>query len=741
MSRRLGWLLALIMMVLGIGLRLLDPAPIQALRGLVFDAYQKFDPRPYKPSPIRIIDIDDESLSRLGQWPWPRTVLGEMVERLRQAGVATIGFNVVFAESDRTSPARMIESIRNLDLPPAVQDALGGLDLPDNDVLFAASVAGGGVVTGFAASGHRTQATPTLKAGFAHAGDNPLPFLEAVPGAIPTLAPLEAASAGNGGLIARPDPDGVYRRIPLFFRIGGDIYPSLAAEVLRVAQGANTFLIKSSGASGVVSFGDPTGIDSVKIGSFVVPTDPSGKIWLYDTGPVPERSMPAWRVFDPAYDLSSLEGMIVLVGATAAGLGDAVATPVSPVTSAPVLNAQILEQIVHQTFLGRQIWAEGAEVLFLAVLCLLLTLSFMPRRIGAYLSTSLGAIGVIGAVGASWWAFTEHSLLFDPVYPILVGSVVYLINAVFSYMVSETERREVRGAFGRYVAPELVDEIAADPDVLKLGGIRREMTVLFCDVRGFTSFSEKVEPEILTQTLNRFLTVMTDELLSHRGTVDKYMGDAIMAFWNAPFEEPHHARKACLTALDMNAALPALNDALKTELAAGGVAFDGFRIGIGINTGPCLVGNMGSEQRFNYSVIGDSVNLASRLEGQTKEYKVPIIVGESTRDAAGDLAALELDLIRVKGKREAARIFAILGDAETARDDAFGRLVAAHEAMLSAYRGRAWNDARARIKACRLFAGGYGLDPLYDMYDARLSELAASPLPEDWDGVYVARGK
>lgn len=741
MRRWHGFLLAVIILAAGVGLRVADPTPIRILRLAVFDAYQRFDPRPYADSPVRLVEIGDESLARIGQWPWPRSVLAALVERLQGAGAAAIVFNLVLAEPDRTSPSRLIEGLGEGVDRDALARALADLDLPDNDAVLARAVAAGRVVTAFAATDRPAARAPARPSSFAHVGDDPRPFLHRFAGAVATLPGIEAAAAGNGLVSVVPDPDGVVRRLPLFATIGDDIYPSLAAEALRVAQGASLHTLKSSGARDVQSLGEATGVDSAKIGALVMPTDRRGELWLYDTGPVAERAVPAWQVLADNFDPARIEGRIAVIGVSAAGLADRFATPLDPVASGAILQVLALEQIVQGTFLGRPVWAIGGELLFLVVLGLVVALAFLPRRFGAVMSTVLGGTAVAAAVAFSWWAFTRHGLLLDPIYPVIVGTLVYLADAVVNYLVSESQRREVRAAFGQYVAPELVDELARNPGALRLGGERRDMTILFCDVRGFTEVSERLQPETLTHVLNMFLTRMTDRILERRGTIDKYMGDAIMAFWNAPLPDADHARHACATALAMQHALPAFNEELRAEAARLGANDVEFRCGIGLNTGPCLVGNMGSRQRFDYSVLGDSVNLASRLEGQCKTYDVPITVGEATREAAPGFAAVELDLIRVRGKQKAVRIYTLVGDEKTAADPRFRKLVAVHEAMLAAYRHRDWQTARGQIRVCRLHAEGFGLDGYYDVFNARIEELAADPPPDDWDGVYVARTK
>jgi len=296
----------------------------------------------------------------------------------------------------------------------------------------------------------------------------------------------------------------------------------------------------------------------------------------------------------------------------------------------------------------------------------------------------------------------------------------------------------VRAAFGRYLAPSLVDELAAYPEKLRLGGETRDMTLLFCDLRNFTAIAEQLDAESLTHLVNRFLTPMTEVILSRRGCIDKYMGDAVMAFWNAPLDDAEHPRHACEAALAMREALAALN----ADLVHGDGRLDRslppLAMGIGVNTGRCCVGNMGSDQRFDYSVVGDEVNLASRLEGQSRHYGVPIVVSEHTRARTPSLAYLELDSIRVKGKQHPIRIHALLGREDLASTASFRDLARQHAAMLAAYREQRWDDAAAALSACRRRASDLPLDELYRLHAMRIAAFREAPPPPDWDGVYVA---
>ena len=344
----------------------------------------------------------------------------------------------------------------------------------------------------------------------------------------------------------------------------------------------------------------------------------------------------------------------------------------------------------------------------------------------------------------SYWGFRDYGLLIDPVYPSLSMGVIFMASSMLKYLRSEAERRQIKGAFGLYVSPDFMQELTKNPDKLKLGGEVKELSVMFTDIRSFTTISESLTPEELIQLMNDFLTPMSNLVMENRGTIDKYMGDAMMAFWNAPLDDPDHARHACTVALKMNEALVPINERLKEKAEEEGKTAILLNAGIGINTGPCSVGNMGSKQRFAYSALGDAVNLASRLEGQTKSYGVNVLIGEDTQKSVPDLAVAELDLLQVKGKTKPVKIFTLLGNETVAAQDGYKSWMTSHQSMLAAYRiadfdcaAQDLNDAR---KAARNVIND-ALEAYYDMYAQRIAELIKNPPAEDWDGVFVAKSK
>jgi adenylate cyclase len=719
-----------------LGLRLVEPALVRDLRLQSFDQLQRLSPREYTDVPVRIIDIDDATLARVGQWPWPRTQVAKLVAGLTDLGAAAIAFDVVFAEPDRTAPARVLAGLVDARLSPDIRKALA--DLPDPDDVLAAEVARAPVVLGFALTNRPGPATPAIRHGLAHSGDDPRAFLAIYGGAVTNLTVLEEAASGNGSFAIERDRDGLIRQVPLLYRLGDELYPALALEALRVALGASTYLVRSSGASRLESFGEQTGIHSVRLTpDLTVPTDVEGRVWLHFTESTPLRYVSAWQVLDGSAPADKIEGHIVFVGTSAAGLQDLRATPLDPVAPGVSLHAELAEQILLGHHLRRPDWALGAELVFTIFWGVMLVL--LIRRTSAAWSAAIGVLGLLGAMYVSWLAFRQALLLIDPVFPSLAGAAVYLSGSLANYVMAESERARIRGAFSHYLSPALVKELAAHPELLRLGVEKRPMSVLFADLRGFTSLSEGLPPEELSYVLNCFLTPMTERLQEHRGTIDKYMGDCIMCFWNAPLDTPDHARHACMGALAMVAELTHVNQRLRNEAAARGRPHVPLQIGIGINTGDCCVGNMGSEQRFDYSTVGDEVNLASRLEGQSKHYGVTIVIGDNTRAAVPDIATLELDMIRVKGKQRPVRIHTLMGGPELAASPEFRAQRDMHDEMLRAYRSASFERALELTDHCSL--GAPTLDVLYSLYRVRIMHYLEEPPPKDWDFVYTAESK
>jgi len=740
---RLPLLASLLVLVAALVLRAADPAAVTRLRDVAFDSFQRIKPRVVPEDfPVRIVDIDEAALAAHGQWPWPRTLLARLNEKLVEKGALVIAYDVIFAEPDRTSIPRLARDLASFTDPDTLQRIM--TTFPDNDVVFAAALAGSRSVLGFGFEPVPRGIAPRRKNGFAAAGDDPRGFLPTWPGSVKPLDLLEQAARGLGSVNTDPDPssDGsVVRRVPMLFRLRGqsEPYPALAIETLRVAQDASTYIAKSSNASGEAAFGARTGLVSIKVGQLEVPTDAQGRITLYDSGHRPSRYLSAKAVLDGSAPADRIDGHIVFVGTSALGLKDLRNTPIAANVPGVEVHAQIVEQILSGTYLLRPDYATGLELLFILMLGALFVV-LVPRLSGGQMAL-VALAGIAIAVFGPWFAFSLGRRLIDPVYPAATLAAVYAVGSAFGFMQTEAERARIRGAFGMYLSPDLVAQLARQPDRLKLGGEQREITVMFTDVRGFTTIAEQFDPHGLTVFMNRFLTPMTDIILEARGTVDKYMGDNIMAFWNAPLELAPHARHGCEAALAMTDRLAELNVEWRREAHEQGRNHIPVMIGIGLNTGVASVGNFGSTQRFAYTLLGDSVNLAARLEGQCKTYAVGVIVGEATAIAAPEFALVELDLIKVKGKTEPERIFALAGDKAVARTPEFAAFLEKQEAFLVAYRAGDFEEALKRVRVAKVTAEAAGWHSGYhDAMRRRTKKLIAAP-PPIWDGVFVAKDK
>lgn len=744
MRRWLAILLPLVVLAGAVVIRAQDPQLIQELRLKVFDGYQSIKPREFKPdeTPARIVDIDEESLKRFGQWPWPRPLLATLVERLTQAGAALIVFDVVFAEPDRTSPTRLLQEWQSLgDAKSFAQLQVAGANLPDHDRLFADAIGRSAVILGFVALDQENDVKPRVKYGMAHMGDDPQQFVPRFNGAAANLDILSIKALGQASFNSLPDTDNIVRRVPFFISLNGKMYPTLVPETLRVAQGASTYRVKSSGASGEQAFGEQTGIVAVSIGDFEFPTDKQGALWLYDSGHQPDRFLPVWKVMGQEFDPADVEGRVIFIGTSAEGLRDIRSSPLATAVPGVELHVQALEQVFSGQFLNRPDWADGVEIIGMLLLGLIIYFGVRSKYVGALLTAVVGGVASGSAVAGSWIAFSEQGLLLDPIYPIFAGLGVYMVTSLQAYMQTESEKKQIRGAFSQYMSPDMVKKLADNPELLQLGGEMRDMTLLFCDIRGFTTISEQFDAHALTGFINKFLTPMTDVIMAREGTIDKYMGDCIMAFWNAPLDDEHHANHGVESAVAMMVRLKDLNEEIKAEAEAENKRFIPINIGIGLNTGIVCVGNMGSDQRFDYSVLGDDVNLAARLEGQSKTYGVDIVIGENTLKQLTQKATLELDLIQVKGKTEPVRIHCVLGLQDYLESDAFKKLQTQHIAMLSAYTEQRWDDALGLLDACRGLMGDKDLTVLYDLYEERVRDFMENPPGPDWDGVYVATSK
>ena len=646
------------------------------LRLFAFDTLQQISPRePIEDDPILIIDIDDESLSNLGQWPWPRDLLSKLVENTELA--LTTSFDIVFGERDRTGSDVLTEQYStSSNLVKELKK------IKPNDEVFAESMESHTtVVLGSAPNNKLVNEYIGPKFGLIIQGDSPKQFLPNYTGIQNNLPSLMDSAAGIGSMSIGGESS-IVRSLPTFEVVNGQIVPSLMLETLRVAIGASTYQIKSSNASGELAFGENTGINNIKLGNVIIPTNANGYLWLHSTYKENLNIVPAFDVIEDKFDKKFFVGKIVLIGTSASGLLDIRNTALEKDIPGVTVIAQGIQQILNGDFLVRPDWMEGAEFLFglfFSIFICLIIQYFGP--IGGLITFS---IANLSSLFGSFYGFNNLNLLIDPISPLIICLMSYLIITFFNFLFTELERSKVRTAFSQYLAPEMVSRLAESSESLKLGGERKNMTFLFSDIRGFTAISEsyKSNPEELTDLINNLLTVLSNEILKNNGTIDKYMGDCIMAFWNAPTDQIDHSDLALKASFDMEKALHEFNINFKEDKGME------LKIGIGINTGECIVGNMGSEKRFDYTVLGDPVNLASRLEGQSGTYGFQRIVGaETVNNLQTDACLFEVDLIQVKGKSEPVKIYTSFENFSLV-DDALMEFKNDHKNFLQSYRNQ-----------------------------------------------------
>lgn len=747
-------LVGIIMLGVLLALSRLDPYPVEFLREKSFDIYQQVKPR-VTPEPqdrlVTIIDIDERSLREVGQMPWPRSIIAQLVVNLHNMGVGVTAFDIVFAEPDRMNPSGVVDSLVGLD--EEVRQKI--LTLESNDEVLGRIVGQANVVLGQAGYWDLlpNDAGPPFKKSvavrkLAPGTPDPTEFLSEIPTLVRNLPVLEKGAKGVGMFSLNPSLDGIIREVPVISKHAGNLYPALSVEAIRVGFQVSTLMAEV----------DPFGIKGIGVApksrvkpkGLKIPTNETGMVRPHFAPHDQRLYVSAVDVLNGTVDKSKIAGKIAFVGTSAVGLLDIRSTPIDPLIPGVEIHAQMVENalaidraqgavVAAEKFLQRPDLIKGGEMLLIAAGGLLMII--LTPMLGATRSLIVFLILAGSAMGGSWYMFAEKRILLDATFAVVSSFLLYSTLTYLNFTREEAAKKQTRDAFSKYLSPDMVNVVAENPDQLKLGGQKRDMTLLFCDVRGFTTISEQFDAEGLTKLINKLLTPLTNVILDRKGTVDKYMGDCIMAFWNAPLDDAEHAKHGCLSALKMLEEMAPLNERLEQEAKEEGRKHIPLKVGIGLNSGECVVGNMGSDQRFDYSVLGDTVNLASRLEGQSKTYGVRVVIGEPTQLQVPTLATIELDLIKVKGKFEAVRIFSLLGDEEMAQSDEFQAFKAKVDDMLAKYRAQDWDGALAANAEARELGKAYEIDGLFDLYDGRINEYKANPPGEDWDGVFVATTK
>ncbi|MCC7410919.1 MAG: adenylate/guanylate cyclase domain-containing protein [Gammaproteobacteria bacterium] len=740
--RRQGIRIALSLSVLAfflIDLVWIDLPFIDQMENLAYDARVVVTTKSEPDDRIVIVDIDERSLTAEGRWPWPRDKIASLVEQLfEKYQVAVVAFDVVFAEADDSSGLLVLDRLAKGELAAVkpFQDKLAELRTSlDYDRIFAETIGRYPVVLGYYFNPPRPDGEaekigalppPTLIAG-TFAGRK-VAFRQAA-GYGANLDILQKNAAAAGHFLPSTDGDGIVRRVPLLYEYDGAYYEALSLAVARVAlhidQVTPRFAPVPWGAKR-----DYSGLEWLAIGNRSIPVDERVQTLIpYRGGQGSFPYVAATDVLHGTVDPGMLDGRIVLVGTTAPGLLDLRSTPVQNVYPGVEIHANLIAGIIDGKMKEKPAYTLGAEFIILTIVGLILAL-VLPFQ-SPLMATVVTVVVLIGSIAINQAVWSYGNLVLPIASGVMMIGLMFLLNMSYGYFIETRGKRQLTSLFGQYVPPELVDEMSRDPEAYSLEADSRELTVLFSDVRGFTTISEGLNPKELAELMNHFLTPMTHVIHENRGTIDKYMGDAIMAFWGAPLEDPDHARHALESGMQMLARI----DEINTEFAKR--SWPEIHIGVGINTGAMSVGNMGSEFRMAYTVMGDAVNLGSRLEGLTKTYGVSIIVSETTRAAVPDYAYRELDRVRVKGKDEPVAIFEPLGPAGAVSKPLADELKLYRQA-LKYYRSQQWDMAELQF----LNLGKSSASPaLYDMYVGRISHFREHPPGEDWDGVFTHKTK
>mgnify|MGYP000845019491 FL=1 len=638
--------------LIGLFLLLTEPSSLYRLRNNLFDQYQRSSPRVYEAAPVRIIDIDEASLERFGQWPWPRSRLAQIVDALQAAGAAAIGFDVVFAESDRTSPLPMADLWQ---VDALMRERLRAL--PDHDQTFAQSLARAPTVLGFALerthrSGQLALETPENQLirpyRYINSGASPAPWLSRFEFAVAALPLLQRAAHGNGALSFLPDNDGIVRRVPMALNLSGEPVSTLAAELLRVGQDTRNIYFRTD---------EHAGISEIRIGDLTIPTDAHGEFWVHYTQPVPARYIPAWKVLTGDAPAEELSGALTLIGTSAQGLLDLRFSALGRIIPGVEIHAQALEQILTGHFLVRPSWALGLEaVILLAAVALV---SLLALRCRALLAAGASTLILAGILGGGWLAFRTYGLLFNTVTPALSVVLAFIGGSLIHAFVSEREQRWLKTAFARYVSPNRVTYLINHRESMALGGSKRECSFVFTDLEGFTGLMENTEPTVAVQFLNGYLDEMIAIAFRYEGTLDRIVGDAVAIMFSAPLPQADHRHRALACAMEMD------DFACRYEkhLRAKGIAWGKTRIGI--HTGDVVVGNFGGKTMFDYRALGDSVSTASRLEGANKYLGTNLCLsaaalpdsGKDSSHAAPICDIRPIGRLLLKGKTQSLQVY------------------------------------------------------------------------------------
>ena len=631
------WMVIIFAVVL-LGVRIDNSDPVKTLRYKTWDYFQQIQPRANISDRVVVVNITESDLKKYGQWPWPRHILALLHANLTDSGAVLVNYNVLFAEPDRMGGK---EYLKSFPMTEEVREQLGAF-LTDTDSVFAYAIKESkNVVLMMSVKSDKDQILPTTTP-IIQKGEV-LPWLYEYNGIVPPLTQLTVGAKGLGVNVTSPEPDAVVRKMPVLIRVGEKIYPSMLLENIRLVNRSKRIKVIAK----------QHGIDEILVSKKAgIPVNHNAEMYINYADPEEYTQLSVEQVFSTEH-ADKIKGRIVILGMDAAGLSVLKYTP-HGLTTDQMITAQALDTTMTGDYLYRIPKADTYEIVFMGLLGLLLII--LTPRVSVLFSVPLLLFVLSGISYASFSAYANKGFLVDPSFAILYIFLIWSHSTYNNFATQSRLRQQIKKQFEHYLDPGMVKKLQKDPSLLKLGGEKRDMTFLFCDIRGFTPISEKYKgnPEGLTKLINRFLTRMTDVIIANGGTIDKFMGDCIMAFWNAPIEDPDHEQHAVQAAIDMQDELLKLN----VQLAAEGLPT--IAIGIGVNTGEALVGNMGSNQRFDYSVIGDAVNLAARLESSSKTLGKTLVVGEDTVKTAKQKYYFDyIDQITVKGKTEEIKVYTV----------------------------------------------------------------------------------
>ncbi|MEQ1636183.1 MAG: adenylate/guanylate cyclase domain-containing protein [Methylococcales bacterium] len=634
-------LMLLALILANIWIYVAAPLPIRVIRHYLFDQYQQWHPRAYQDVGVRVIDIDDESLKKIGQWPWPRARIATLLNRLSDNQKA-IGIDFIFSEPDHTSPASMLKLWQ---ISPEAGSQLNAL--PDHDQLLANALSKQPTVLGFSAENSLNKTIlPSKPFRFIYQGDEPHLFSPSYSSAIHSLPLLEKQVAGNGALIFIPDVDGVVRKVPLIIKIQEHLYPAFSLELLRVISHQKNHLVKTTADS-------DTGIEQLLVGSSIIPTTNTGEMWVYYSPFNATRTIPAWKILNGEVSADTLKDKVLLIGSSGRGLTDLRFTPVRGIIPGVEVHAQLLEQMLTQRFLIRPNWAISLEVLVLVVISLLVAAITLTSRIFYSASFTLIALSVV--LGGSWQLFKAQGLLLDGLTPTLMILSIFMVCSFIRHTRSEQRQRWVHNVFSRYVSPNLVNYLIAHPEQLELHGQRLECSFILTDLTNSTELMERIEPSALASRLNTYLDQMIAIAFRYDGTLTRIVGDGIVIMFSAPINQPDHRQRAVKCALEMQAYAKNYVSQLKTQ----GMEFCETRIGV--NTGMVLVGNFGGSTIFDYRALGDPINTASRLEGANRYLGTAICVADTTLKGCTNIVSRPIGRLLLKGKVQPLLTYEPLG--------------------------------------------------------------------------------